>query len=207
MSQLQLLDVAVAREERREHDFYETAPWMTRALRSRIPITGTVLEPCAGRGAIGAVLALDMRIERIVNNEPYQPEPAIPYWYQLDATAPASWAKFPAVDWVVTNPPFNKASAIVPLAHAHARIGVVMLLRLSWLEPTDDRAEFLAAHPPAVIGLPRHDFRGDGSTDSVTSAWMVWLCDEGAKRYGYFRNSIVTKAERDELIALEKWAP
>lgn len=203
MSQLQLLDVDINRDERREHDFYETPAWMTRALLKRIPITGTVLEPCAGRGAISKVLVGSGNVLSVVNNEPHPPAFNVPGWRRLDATQPESWLKFPRVDWVVSNFPFDAASAIVPLAFGHARLGVAVILRLSWLEPTDDRAAFIAAHPPALINLPRHDWRGDGKTDSVTSAWFVFLCDEGVRRFGHFRNSIVTKAERDELIASE----
>ena len=55
-----------------------------------------------------------------------------------------------------------------------------MLLRLSWLEPCNDRAQIFRADPPVrLIILPRISFRGPGGrgkgrTDSVTSAWMVW---------------------------------
>jgi hypothetical protein len=104
----------------------------------------------------------------------------------------------------VSNPPFNLAEAIVPLALEHARIGVAMVLRLSWFEPTLDRADFLKQHPPALINMPRHDFRGDGKTDSVTSAWFIWLADDGARQFGRFPNDVVTPDERDELIAAER---
>jgi hypothetical protein len=50
-----------------------------------------------------------------------------------------------------------------------------MLLRLSFLEPTRERGPWLAANPPdLVIVLPRISFTGDGKTDSVTCAWMIW---------------------------------
>ncbi len=34
------------------------------------------------------------------------------------------------IDWVVTNPPYIQASAILPLAYYYARVGVAFLLRL-----------------------------------------------------------------------------
>jgi len=83
----------------------------------------------------------------------------------------------------------------VPIAHAFMLEdgGLAFLLRLSWLEPTAARQDFLNQYPPKrLIVLPRHDFRGSGQTDSVTSAWMVW----GHVEPGI---DVVTKAERDAL--------
>jgi hypothetical protein len=55
-------------------------------------------------------------------------------------------------------------------------IGVVLLLRLSFLEPTDQRGDWLAENPPDMqIVLPRWSYKENGKTDSVTTAWMVWL--------------------------------
>lgn len=203
MEQGQLLDVAVdaAQQDRRAHDLYCTDPWMTRALLRRIPIRGRVLECCAGRGAIADVLAGDARI-RVAMNEPYQE--CIGARWRLDATQPASWARWQRFDWVVTNPPFNLANVIVPLALQHARLGVAMVLRLSWFEPTLERADVLQRHVPALINMPRHDFRKNGHTDSVTSAWFVWTVNEGPARFGRFQNDVVTPQERDALIAQEQ---
>jgi len=56
---------------------------------------------------------------------------------------------------------------------------VAMLLRLSFLEPTakvNPRGPWLAECPPSrLIVLPRCSYTGDGRTDSVTTAWMIWL--------------------------------
>ena len=78
-------------------------------------------------------------------------------------------------DWVITNPPFNGAFDILKHAMEYSENGVALLLRLSFLEPTYERGEWLAQHPPnRLIVLPRISFTGDGKTDSVTCAWMVW---------------------------------
>lgn len=183
---------------RREHDFYETPEWMTHALLHRLrgERFGVFFEPCAGHGAIARLLPGDVYV-----NEPYEPLRAEGYRCQFafDAADPQVWHDFfPVVDWVVTNPPFALADRIVPLAVTHARAGVAILLRLSWLEPTDMRQRFLAASPPTrLIVLPRYSFRGSGQTDSVTSAWFVWETNQVARR----GVEIVTKMERDEWIA------
>lgn len=185
---------------RREGDFYETPAWMTMALVERVGISGRVMEPCAGRGAISNLLARHVgNIGAVAVNEPFpQPDCQLDA-SRLDATKQGSWDMWPVWEWVVTNPPFNLADQIVPLALNHARFGVAMLLRLSWLEPTEARSAFLKAHAPdRLIVLPRHDFRGNGSTDSVTSAWFVWY---GVSLAPIREIAIVTRDERDELIA------
>ena len=75
----------------------------------------------------------------------------------------------------MSNPPFGAAPRIVPLAVEHAVAGVAMLLRLSYLEPCENRSQWLSEHPPTrLIVLPRISFTGDGRTDSVTCGWFVW---------------------------------
>lgn len=94
--------------------------------------------------------------------------------FHSDAAYGPSWRQW-APKWVVTNPPFVKARDIFEHAHANATDGVALLLRLSFLEPTDDRGELLWRLPPdELIVLPRISFTGDGNTDSVTCAWMIW---------------------------------
>lgn len=195
-----LLDVVVDAEQlgRRAHDYYPTPAWMTVALLKRIPVSGRVLEPCAGRGAISEVLRACPRLI-VSENEPFESCPTATW--RLDAAQPATWQKWSRFDWVVTNPPFALADQIVPQAVAAARIGVAMLLRLSWLEPTQARAAFLERHVPSLIVLPRHSFRGNAASDSVTSAWCIWLANDGHQRYGTFRNDVVTRAERDQILA------
>src|SRR4051812_23502812 len=135
-TQQALFDVDPA--ARRDHDFYETPSWMSVALLKRIPIRGRVLECCAGHGAITRVLVADDRIT-VTSNEPYQDCQGARY--TCDATKRSTWSAWRPFDWIVSNPPFNLAEAIVPLALEHARIGVAMVLRLSWFEPTLDRAD------------------------------------------------------------------
>lgn len=190
---------------RNEHDFYETPAFQTRALLARVPIAGRVLEPCAGMGAICNVLLNRPGIRAVYMNEPFQPLGPCPM--RLDATQPSSWARFPVVDWVITNPTFELASRIVPLAFEHARVGIAFLLRITWYEATKDRAEWLDAHPPdAIISLPRYKYRKDKGKhgDSATTAWFVWLKQgAGIVVRNSVRNSVVTRAECKRLKVAE----
>jgi hypothetical protein len=104
-------------------------------------------------------------------------------------------------DLVITNPPFNDAFDIVRHAHGAARQGVIMLLRRTWDEPTDDRGDWLAAYPPTKeIVMPRWNFRrrdGKGGGDSATCAWFIWarnrhICTPGI--------AVISKRERDVLM-------
>jgi hypothetical protein len=98
----------------------------------------------------------------------------------LDAADELSWKFWTAegamsYDWIVNNPPFSCAPQIIPLAFQHARVGIAMLLRLSFLEPVENRGTWLNQYPPThLIVLPRISFTGNRKTDSVTCAWMVW---------------------------------
>lgn len=162
---------------RRQNDFYPTPEWATRELLRHVPqIGGYILEPCVGDGAIARVIDGD---NRVVYGSDIDPQMNCSFCG--DATRRDFWAGVREtmfegrIDWVVTNPPFNVASQIVPLAYEHSDKGIAMLLRLSYLEPTEDRGAWLNEHPPTgLIILPRISFTGDGKTDSVTCAWMVW---------------------------------
>jgi hypothetical protein len=191
---------------RRVFDYYPTPAWMTLALLRRV-LVHDVLECCSGEDAITNVLTSypgygDMRIRTWTNDL----DPSRPAQTHLDATLPATWERLcPSPDrgnqpfWVVTNPPFEYADQIVPMAHKYVQ-NVAMVLRLSWLEPTAARQRFLSEHPPTrLIVMPRWDFKGRGSTDSVTSAWFIWESNQVARR----GIDVVTKDERDELIARE----
>jgi hypothetical protein len=188
---------------RKDHDFYETPEFQTRALLDRVPAirnAATILEPCAGRGAIAKLLAAN---SLVVTNEPYQEHtPSFRSTMQADATAARFWTRMPfefKFDWVITNPPFNLAHQIIPLAYEHAGIGIAFLLRITWFEPTSNRADWLAAHPPtAIIALPRYKYRKDKEHgDSATTAWFVWVKDPAFA----VRNSVVTPAECKRLGA------
>lgn len=163
---------------RRRLDFYETSQEAVDALVKHY-LKGTfkreaqILEPCCGDGAI--VKALGEHGYRCVWGNDL--DPARPGHTHLDArTHDFSYPHpgFVEINAVVTNPPFNQAFDI--LKNLKPQVGAVaLLLRLTFLEPTKERGEWLAKNPPQkVIVLPRYSFTGDGKTDSVTCAWMIW---------------------------------
>ena len=159
---------------RNDLDYYETPIWMTRTLLHHHPLSRGlhVVEPCAGDGAIARVLQAS-HLHVVTNDIDARHEAD----HHEDATLTQFWggAVSDDVDFVITNPPFNDAFRILQHAYAVARVGVAMLLRKTFLEPTRERGAWLAAHPPTrIIGLPRHSFRGKGS-DSVSADWVIWL--------------------------------
>jgi hypothetical protein len=156
---------------RRKNDAYYSAQWMTDRLLDHVHIGGRVLEPCCGRNDIAfplmrAGLAVDTNdLDELVIASTHGD-----YLARVFLTSTGE-----RYDWVVTNPPFKDAMAFLKKALQESTCGAALQLRLTFLEPTKDRVEFLRLFPPTtVIVLPRYSFTGDGKSDSVTTAWMVW---------------------------------
>lgn len=177
---------------RRDHDAYYTPDDAVRILHERRPLIGkpgeVVCEPCVGGGAIAqpfrdrGCLVVTNDLVPTIEADTHNDACSRPTWDQLQTDARArldgsgrQWDNRITLDWTVTNPPFVAAMEILQQAYAHSRLGVAFFLRLSFLEPTEDRGPWLAEHPPdELIVLPRISFTGDGATDSVTCAWMIW---------------------------------
>lgn len=174
--------------KRNEHDHYRDTPevWATEQLVQRLaglkrpdwysdstPLR--ILEPCNGTGNIGRTLQrIKPREWDIVTTNDIDPR------HQNDFCLDAANASLydPRPDWIVTNPPFNLAPILIPIFVREARHGVACILRLTYLEPTQNRGVWLQENPPAAVWtMPRMSFTGDGKTDSVTAAWFVWVAD------------------------------
>lgn len=198
-AQIPLLEVDPAAP--REHEFYETPRWQLEALLRRIelPEYAHVLEPCAGNGAIALPLQHNYPLHVWMNDLVAR---RMDLDSEDDATKPGTWRyiteRFEGIDAVITNLPFSLALPILEHALEFSPF-VATILRRTWDEPTDERGPWLAAHPcSAQIVLPRHSYRGEGS-DSVTSAWFIW--ERGSVSLVKQPFDVVTKSERDELIA------
>ncbi|MGL5925495.1 hypothetical protein [Chroococcidiopsis sp.] len=156
---------------RKAFDFYPTETWASELLINRIDIQGNLFECCSGQHHITKVLRT-LPGSTIKTNDI---NPDCEADYNLDLSLAENWKKFDRFDWVITNPPFKVASPIVQSSYKNAKVGVAMLLRLSFLEACENRKEFLMKHPPTnLIVLPRMSFTADRKTDSVTCAWMIW---------------------------------
>jgi hypothetical protein len=151
---------------------------MTRALLAHVPeIQGTVLEPCAGDMSIARILSAEGGLKVVTNDI----DPQRPADHHSDASDPRfATLMAPFIDWVVTNPPYQMplCTEIVANSLRIARVGVAMMLRISFKEPTakvNPRGPFLEQHPLArELVMPRHSFTGNGKSDSATTAWMIW---------------------------------
>jgi hypothetical protein len=196
------LDVA-----RRALDFYETAPWQVDALVDYVPELSQNLGPpargiwrgaaiwcpCVGDGSIvrrlqergiaGPFVTMDI-------------DPARPADFHGDMTQRDNWQacveRFGRPAWVVDNVPFGVALAFAQHAVEFACLGVALMTRISFAEPTRDRGPWLRDQPIDLsIVLERYSFTGNGKSDSATTAWQVWrrcggLTHRGVESaYGY----------------------
>jgi hypothetical protein len=157
---------------RRKNDYYPTPEGLTLALldwRGGSIRDSRTYEPCAGDGRIAKILRT--RSECTTADI----DPKMPVDHCVDARYKVpDFEKEP--DWIITNPPFSDAYTILRnMEYWLPNATIAFLLRLTFLEPTIERAEFLKANPPhELLVLPRTSFTADGKTDSVTCAWMLW---------------------------------
>lgn len=172
-------NAVVAQKQRIVNDYYPTPRGITEALLQILPpeMFEHFFEPCAGNGAIAEVLmdAGMSGVQRDIAWNITEPKDATQrsFWEYHAANLPKdeAWA-------TVTNPPFNQAENILPLAFEFSPI-CCFLLRISYMEPTKGRADFLretADHLRFFAPVnPRGRFRRDSKKgDNATTAWFIW---------------------------------
>ena len=172
------------------NDQYFTASEVTRLLLDKVDIKGVVFEPCAGEGHIAAQFPNRCFTNDIDTN--LRKHDGVYHDYFLDATKEQSWEQLTysnRIDWVITNPPFNKAFDILQHSWNNCTTGVAFLLRLSFLEPTKKRGQWLEDNADQMFKIipvnPRVRFRQDtNGSDSVTVAWFIWRKDFSWDNYG-----------------------
>lgn len=162
---------------RRKLDQYFTPPFFTQILipEGIVRPTDSLFEPCSGQGDLAEVLA-----PAVLNTVTNDIDTSMPANFHADARLPQCFDFIRNSEtrgnWViVTNPPFRSAFPIIQNAVASGARAVAMLVRLTFLEPTNERAPWLKANPPSrVLVLPRWSFLNNGATDSATYAWVIW---------------------------------
>lgn len=93
------------------------------------------------------------------------------------------WKSLPAYDWTVavTQGIGKTLDWVIEPGYQMANKGLIMLDRITFLEPTRNREDFLLDKPLTnlIVLNPRPEFRADQnkSKDSVTSAWYVFRKD------------------------------
>lgn len=165
-------------------DFFPTPPWATRALPAHVLpkawpwpdlFKGTARDPACGQGHMA--LALDETFARVEAADIH------PYGYGAVQDFLHPDHGFDGVDWIITNPPFNRGEEFVLKALRLARRGVAMLVRTQFLEGAGRfRALFARARTrPQLVAqfserVPMHRGRWvvDGST-ATAYCWLVWL--------------------------------
>ncbi len=167
-------------------DFYPTPPWATRALCDlviRPRRTWRCWEPAAGEGHMAEVLG-EYFGEVIASDVHdygcgYDVGSFVAIAGGLDLGDVIA-APDPAPDWIITNPPFNKAVEFFARARRVAKRGVALLLRTAWLETDDRFTAVFSADPPNIVAVfaervPMHKGRWLPDGRSTTSySWFVW---------------------------------
>jgi len=86
-------------------------------------------------------------------------------------------------NWVITNPPFNKAQQFIEKAQKNAKDGVAMLVRTSFLEGIMRYNTMFLHNPPDIVAqfserVPMVKGRIDQKASTATSyCWMIWYID------------------------------
>jgi hypothetical protein len=165
---------------REKDDFYSTPAWCTRAVlrRLRLPSTAIVLDPCAGDGAILAVvkefgfrgIGSEIDKERAQLCE-CEHEDFLAVDHSKDLVPEMLGGSYS----VVTNPPSKLAFEFVTkCVYLHPKPKhVAMLLPINWLA-SQKRHCFLRDHTPALWVLSKRPAFLNGTIAACDYAWFVW---------------------------------
>ncbi len=174
-------------------DYFPTPPWATRAflpfLAALDPMieTAAIWEPASGGGHMAAVLAetgAHVRASDIARYDwPWwrrgSPAGLVSRWNELLDFA--AYDGDSGCDWVITNPPFNKALDFALNGLRVADVGVALLVRTNWAEGGERYERLFKPHPPRLIlqyseRVAMTKDRWDPDATTATSyAWFIWL--------------------------------
>lgn len=198
-------------------DFFPTPPWGTRAFCEHVlPAVwpwpdlhrGEAIEPACGEGHMAVALA--EYFDRVTASDIH------PYGYGLVEDFLHGYATYRA-DWVITNPPFNKAEAFVLHGLAVATRGVAMLVRTAFLEGQGRFAKLFSRRPPQLVAqfverLPMHKGRWEPDGKTATAyCWIVWLKhpphDWGGTRFFWIPPCRKALTRKDDAVRFNAAAP
>ena len=174
-------------QQRRESldslDDFPTPPWATRALIKHViqPLmprrelaSDTVWEPSCNRGYMSKVLSESFF-------HVYETDVA-DYGNNTVADFLTVDSGFGYYDWIITNPPFNKAEEFIRRCEdLSPRAGYAMLVRTAFLEGVGRYDRIFLMNPPNIVAqfserVPMVKGRYDPKASTATSyCWLVWL--------------------------------
>jgi hypothetical protein len=179
-------------------DDYPTPPWATRAfLQNVLPLdlsTKTCWEPAANRGHM--VKPLRERFGTVIASDFIDYGAGYPVVDFLNGEHTP-----PDVDWIITNPPFNRAEAFVHRALGVAREGVAVLVRSTWAEGKGRYNLLFNPMPPAAIAqyverVPIVAGRLDEkAVSNMPYSWFVWY--SGGRECGGTRFVWIPPSRKD----------
>jgi hypothetical protein len=147
-------------KDRQPDDFYATPDWCTDAILPELDLSGCILEPAAGEGAIalrllnGGVLPEQIALNEIDSERAKVCAARTGIGTTVSDFFALSYTG--AYDLIITNPPFMLAQEFVE--HARQLVGpygeVAMLLRLNFLSSLG-RIDFWRENPAHVHVLPQ----------------------------------------------------
>ena len=149
--------------------FYRVPDNILNPITERNLISGRILLPLDTDGQLKAQLESLGNFESIITSTD-----------DSDHLDTAWWKSLPEFDWTlaITQGIRENINWILEPGYQLASRGLVILDRLTFLEPTRARSVFLSEKPLSnlIVLNPRPIFRADQSKtkDSVTSAWMVF---------------------------------
>lgn len=166
-------------------DYFPTPPWAVRAFVECVLIEAlafrdldraSVLEPACGEGHMAVALGEYFGTVHAADV----------FSYGFGAVRDfLDEAEHPAADWVITNPPYNKALqfALTALDHpaARASVGVALLVRTAWIAGQGRWRMLFERRRPHLVAqyaerVPMHKGRWLPSGTTATDyCWVVWL--------------------------------
>lgn len=159
-------------------DDFPTPPWATRALCQKVLWMSPnqkmwdCWEPACNRGYMSNVLK--EYFEKVYSTDIHD------YGYGSVRDFLAPTATGANVAWIITNPPFKHGADFIEQGLRHARRGVAMLVRTSFLEGGDRYRRLYSGRPPSTVAqfverVPMVKGRLDKKASTATSyCWLIW---------------------------------